>query len=960
MSKPSAPRKFLLAGSIVALAVFAALGIAAAASLRAHRGTATTEHAAAVSVQAPALTAPNVTAQQSGKGDARVRASVEALPLAFEANQGQTDPQVRYMARGNGYTVFLTANDTVFALQSSSPTAGAIVAGKHRVTASAPAKEQSAESAEKERSAAIHMHLIGGNPQSQIIGESQLPGHSNYFIGNDRSQWHADVSQYARISYRDTYPGINMAFYGVQKQLEFDFIVAPGAIPAAIRLGVSGAQRIATDDAGNLILKSAAGDVLLHKPFAYQQRDGVRQRVDARFVLESKNQVSFELGNYDHSRELVIDPSVSYATYLGGTAEDDGYAIAIDGSGNAYVTGQTKSTDFPIKNALQGTDKNNSFDVFVTELSPTGALIYSTYIGGSSDDSGNAIAVDGSGNAFVAGGTASSDFPTHAGAYQSTLRGALNAFVFELNPTGSALTYSTFIGGTGSDVANGLALGSGGNAYVVGSTTSTDFPTKNAIALETAGGFVAVLNPNGSALVYSTYLGASSADFAAAVAVDGTGNAYVTGATQTPTFKTTAGVVQTTCGSDGNCNGGLYDAFVCAIPPTGSTLLYSTFLGGERADQGLGIAVDSAGDAYVTGFTQSTLFPTTNAAFAALGGLQDAFVTALSPTGTARLYSTYLGGSGADAGSGIAVDGSKNAYVTGQTASANFPVGHATQSTIGGGNDAFITEVAPAGTLVFSTFLGGSSNENSRNALGSVSPVGGIAVDSAGANIYVAGNTASSNFPVTSGASQATLGGAPFDAFVVKYSQAGAAANFTITNGALSTTSGAAGVSATSNITVTSINNFNSAVALACTVAPVVSRGPTCAFSNPGASVTPPPNASVTATLTVSTTPAAAAMLERPSDRRSSGFFYAMLLPVGGMALLGAGFGSAGTRRKKLFGFLMLGLLLSGLLLMPACGGNSGGGGGSGTPAGAYTITVTGTNNSAVATGSPALVLTVN
>ncbi len=247
------------------------------------------------------------------------------------------------MARGSGYTVFLTANDTVFALRSSSQASAA------RPSQNRAGTTQSA--AQKDRTAAIHMHLVGGNPQSQITAGSQLPGRSNYFIGNDPSQWHANVAQYARISYRDAYPGVNMAFYGVQKQLEFDFIVAPGATPAPIRLGVSGASRITTDDSGNLILTSAAGDVLLHKPVAYQQKDGARQPVDARFVLQAHNQVSFELGNYDRSRELVIDPSVSYATYLGGTAEDDGHAIAVDGSGNAYVTGQTKSTDFPTPRA---------------------------------------------------------------------------------------------------------------------------------------------------------------------------------------------------------------------------------------------------------------------------------------------------------------------------------------------------------------------------------------------------------------------------------------------------------------------------------------------------------------------------------------------------------------------------------------------------------------------------------
>ncbi len=934
MSKPFASRKFMSAGwvglgSIAAVAILAAAGIAGSASLRTHRGNTAANPVAAA--QAPALSAA-----QRG----RVQASLGALPLAFEANQGQTDPQVKYMARGNGYTVFLTANDTVFALQSSEQ-AATQVNGKPHFTAPS-----------KTRTAAIHMHLVDGNGQPQIAAGSQLPGHSNYFIGNDRSQWHSNVAQYARVSYRDVYPGVDMAFYGVQKRLEFDFIVAPGASPAAIRLGVTGANRIATDPSGNLMLASSAGNVLLHKPVAYQQKDGARQPVEASFVLRAKNQVSFELGNYDRSRELVIDPSVSYATYLGGTSEDDGNAIAVDGSGNAYVTGQTKSMDFPTKNALYGTNKG-VFDAFVTELSPTGTLVYSTYIGGTSNDSGNAIAVNASGDAFVAGGTNSSDFPTH-GAYQSTLKGATNAFVLELNSTGSTLMYSTFLGGTGGDVAHGIALDSGGNAYVVGSTTSTDFPAPNNLPFETEGGFLTELNSSGNTLVYSTYLGAGPADFAAAVAVDAAGNAYVTGGTESPTFHTTpANVFQPTCGSDGNCNNGFYDAFVTVVMPGGSGFVYSTFLGGELSDKGLGIAVDSAsGDAYVTGVTSSTKFPVMSPLQATFGGgLLDAFVTELNPTGTKLIYSTYLGGSGDDTGLAITVDSSQNAYVTGETASSNFPVASPTQSKSNGQNDAFVSQINAGGSaLVFSTYLGGSLNENTATTGGGAS-FAGIAVDSAGSNIYVTGSTSSSDFP-TVAAEQPTTGGTG-DAFVAKYTISG----FTVTNGALSPASGIPGVSATAIITVTSTKNFSALVTLACSVAPVVPKGPTCGLSP--SSVTSANN-TVTATLNLATT-ASSAMLERPTGRRSSGVFYAMLLPIGGIVLLGAGFGSAGSRRKKLFGLLMLGLLLTGLLLMPACSSSSGGGGGNtGTPTGTYTITVTGTSGSAIATGSPALSLTVN
>ena len=893
----------------------------------------------------------------STAANSRVRASLASLPLAFEANQGQTDPQVKYMARGNGYTVFLTPNETVFALNSSSSvsrTTAQSVTGKRKT---APKVRK------KEVNAAIHMHLVGANARAQIAASDEMPGRSNYFIGNDRSQWHANVAQYARVDYRDVYPGVDMAFHGAQKQLEFDFIVAPGATATPIRLGVTGVNRIATDDSGNLILAASAGDVLLHRPVAYQEKNGSRQPVDARFRLEARNQVSLELGNYDHSRELVIDPSVTYSTYLGGVAEDDAYAIAVDGSGNAFITGQTKSAGFPTKNALHSSSAGG-FDVFVTEISPTGTLLYSTFIGSSSDDSGNAIAIDGSGDVFVAGGADASNFPI-VGGYQTVFGGGVDAFVFELNASGSALVYSTFLGGSGTDVATGLVLDSGGNAYIVGSTTSNNFPPKNPIISSIPGasaGFVTKLNSSGNALVYSTYLGGSNADFAVAVAVDGSGNAYVTGGTNSPDFPTTSGVVQTTCGSDGNCNGALYDAFVTVINSAGSGYVYSTFLGGEASDEGFGIAVDGSKNAYVIGSTDSsTKFPLKAALQPTFGGnTSDAFVTKIKPDGTALIYSTYLGGSGNDTGVQIALDSNNNAYVTGQTGSTNFPLASATQSQNNGQNDAFVSEISSSGAgLVFSTYLGGKLNENTSAANGG-GAIGAIAVDSAGANIYVAGNTTSTDFPTTSPLQGSNNGGT--DAFVASYTQS-TSGTFTVANGPLSNTSGSPGVSATSTITVGSVNGFNSAVTLTCAVTPAVSKGPTCSL-NPSTPVTPPAGGSVTATLTVSST-AASAMLEHPSNGRSSGMLYAMILPVFGITLLGAGMGSAGSRRKKLFGFLILGMVLAALLVMPACGGGSGsggggGGGGGGTPAGTYTITVSGSGNGAVVTGTPALSLTIN
>lgn len=924
MFKPSTPKEFMTAGiAIIATVMLSTLGVIGMRTLGKPHPVAAQRTSTRPQALAPA-------------NRARILASMASQPLAFEANQGQTDPQVKYMARGNGYTVFLTASEAVLALHSASQ------------PGEKPAANNPANQTGKDRSAAIRLQLIGGNTHSPVSATSPLPSHSNYFIGNDPSRWHAGVPEYARVSFRDAYPGVEMAYYGVQKQLEFDFIVAPGASTDPIRLGVTGANRISTDRAGNLVLASSAGNVTLHKPVAYQNKNGERQPVDARFKLQADNQVSFELGRYDRGRELVIDPSVTYATYLGGTAEDDGHAVAVDGSGNLWVTGQTKSVDFPTAHPLYNANKG-SFDVFVSEFSSTGALVYSTYIGGSNDDSGNGIAISGTGGVYIAGGTKSSDFPFKSG-FQSALNGTLNAFVLELNSTGSALTYSTFLGGTGSDVANGIALDGSGNAYVVGSATSTDFPTKNPLANETAGGFVTELNPTGNALVYSSLLGAGPTDFASAVAVDSQGNAYVTGATQSSSFFTTTGAYQTTYA-------GLYDAFVTVIKTSGTGLVYSTLLGGSANDQGLGIAVDSSQDAYVTGSTSSSNFPLgVSRLQATLKGTQNAFVSELNPAGAQLLYSTYLGGSGSDAGLAIAVDSSQNAYVTGVTGSSDFPTANATQTQSGGQNDAFISEINTGGsTLLFSTYLGGSNNENTSTTSGGGS-LAGIAVDSA-TNIYVTGSTASTDFPTVS-AEQTTAGGTG-DAFVAKF--ANPLPDFTVSNGALSPTSGTAGVSATATITVTSTSStFSSAVALSCSVAPAVAKAPTCSFSN--ASVTPPANGSVTSTLNVATT-SSSAMLEGPSGRRPAGIVYAMLLPIGAITLLGAGLGSAGSRRKKLFGFLMLGVMVSTLLLLPACSSSNSGGGSGGTPTGPYTITVTGMSSATgggTVTGTPALVLTVN
>jgi hypothetical protein len=412
--------------------------------------------------------------------------------------------------------------------------------------------------------------------------------------------------------------------------------------------------------------------------------------------MKGKRQVGFRVAAYDPSRPLIIDPVLAYSTYLGGSGDDFGLGIAVDGAGSAYVTGQTLSTNFPTTSGAAQTTKAGGFsDVFVTKLDATGsAFLYSTYLGGSDFDFSLGIAVDGAGSAYVTGATRSTDFPTTSGAAQTTNAGSVDAFLAKLDATGSALLYSTYLGGSSDDGGRGIAVDGAGSAYVTGDTSSTDFPATSGAAQTTnAGGqdaFVTKLNASGSALLYSTYLGGSSGEVGQGIAVDGAGRAYMTGSTQSTDFPTTSGAAQTIYA------GGFFDAFVTKLDATGSVLLYSTYLGGSGDDVGLGIAVDGAGSAYVTGQTFSSNFPTTSGAAQTThaGGIADAFVTKLDASGSALLYSTYLGGSGFDIGQGIAVDGAGRVYVTGDTSSTNFPTtSGAAQTTHAGSFDAFVAKI---------------------------------------------------------------------------------------------------------------------------------------------------------------------------------------------------------------------------------------------------------------------------
>ena len=568
-------------------------------------------------------------------------------------------------------------------------------------------------------------------------------------------------------SYRDLYPGIDLTYYGREGQLEYDFVVRPGADLRRILVGFSGAEKLEVDAQGDLLLRTGPDVIRQRKPIAYQEVNGTRREIPVSYVLKGAHRVAFKVAAHDSGRPLIIDPALFYSTYLGGSIRDGGQGIAVDSAGNAYVTGLSHSPDFPTATgAFQGT-LAGSFDAFVTKINPVGSapLVYSTYLGGSGDDYGLGIAVDAAGNASLTGFTNSPNFPTTPAAIQSAPGGSADAFVTKLNSSGSALIYSTYLGGSGYDVGQGIALDSLGSAYVTGVTSSADFPTSvAAFQIALAGSFdafVTKLNLAGSApLVYSTYLGGDSDDRGYAVAVDSSGSAYVTGYTTSTNYPTTPGAFQTTYA-------GGADVFVAKLNPAGSTpLLYSTYLGGTGQDIGQAIAVNASGNAFVTGKTSGS-FPTTASAFQSTfgGGGSDVFATRLNPSGSAPLvYSTYLGGSGDDAGYGIALDGSDDAYLTGYTNSPNFPTTAGVfQTTFGGGRfDGFVTKLNPAGSapLVYSTYLGGSGEDAGQ----------GIAFDGM-FNAYVTGYTGSTNFPTTPGAFQTALHGSVFNAFVTKIAE---------------------------------------------------------------------------------------------------------------------------------------------------------------------------------------------
>ncbi len=687
------------------------------------------------------------------------------IPLYFEPNEGQTDPQVKFISRGSGYTFFITPAEAVFVLKHGGPKDLSQKTG--RLGHKFPIPNSSFQIGSPD---VLRLRLEGGNRMAEFEGMEKAEGKSNYFIGNDRSKWHTNIANYTKVKIKEVYPGIDMVYYGAQRKLEYDFEVKPGADPSVIGLSNQGAKNAEVDSQGNLIFHMAQGDVAFKAPIVYQEQGAGKTKIDGAYKIRADGKIGFETGNYDKTLPLVIDPQLDYSTYLGGSSSDQGSAIAVDGSGDAYVTGDTYSMDFPTSSgayqtALGGTGVSNAF---ISKLNATGsALIYSTYLGGNGGESGHGIAVNGSGNAYVTGYTTSTNFPTTTGAYQTTLgsAGVTNAFVTEINSSGNALVYSTYLGGSESDYGCSIAVDGTGNAYVTGASGS-NFPTTTGAFQTVCSGsaaFITKLNPAGNMLVYSTYLGGTGGDIGFSIALDGSGNAYVTGCTGSTDFPTSSGAYQTTNNSaPGNGNG-----FITKLNSSGTSLIYSTYLGGSGGLQARGIAVDGTGNVYVTGLTNGNFsvggpivnFPTTSGAFQTVfgGGIFNAFVTKLNSIGSALVYSTYLGGNLEDIGTGIVLDGLGDAYVTGDAESSNFPTTSGAYLTAKTGNMSFLTELNTTGSnLIYSTLLSGSQWFIE----------GGVALDAQG-NVYVTGYTSSTNYPATDGAYQTTFGGVE-DAYVVK------------------------------------------------------------------------------------------------------------------------------------------------------------------------------------------------
>jgi uncharacterized repeat protein (TIGR01451 family) len=744
-----------------------------------------------------------------------------SVPLGFEANQGQTDDQVKFLARGGGYTLFLTQEEAVLKLQSSA---------KHSAVST-----QDSEGT----TSVVRMKLIGASSRAGILGTDQLASRSNYFIGNDASKWRRSVPQFAQVRYQQVYPGIDLVYYGNQGRLEYDFQVAPGADPTQIGLQIGGARKVHVNAQGGLVAETAAGDVQLQAPEIYQRVGNQKRLVAGTFALQANNRVRFALGEYDRTRELIIDPVLKYSTYLGGTG-DEGCAfltgtyttavsgcpaIAVDASGNMYVAGATTSPSFPTTGSpFQGNNAGGS-DAFIAKFNVSSASVYTlgywTFLGGTGNETTAGVAVDINLNVYVAGNTSSAgtnDFPTTSNGNQTTPPASgTHGFLSVLNSTGSALSYSTYVEGNGTDTITGLAVDTRTNAYVTGTTTSDppNFPiTAGAIQTVRQSAnpqiFLSKFNtqPTGGSVQYSTYFGSTLPSSGAivqggGVAVDQSGLAYITGGTNFlssgsggnfPILNAYQSCLDapgaTSCPSPASSHTDAFVAKIDTAAASGAQLKYSSYIGGGLDEIGYGVAVDINGNAYVTGSTDSTNFPiasATSAFQASNAGGFDAFVAKFGTTTPIPLsYSSYLGDTGTDVAYAIAVDVNQAAHVTGVTDSPNSGLNkgfnvNAIQGSPSTVPDAFVALIPTTSTGQtggFATYLGGNGSDDGT----------GITVDS-NSNTYVAGETGSSDFPLASAQFGSRSGNS--DVFVSKIVPSPSGVQMSASG---SITSGAAGI----------------------------------------------------------------------------------------------------------------------------------------------------------------------
>jgi len=676
--------------------------------------------------------------ESGGLQSGRNRPDFAAIPLYFIPNRGQFDRQAAFCARASSYVLWAAEKELIFDF-----------ARKKKSLQS----ERTATEYERDISRLIFRNS-GNNPNILAVEPSEHL--VNYFLGNDPEKWVKGVKTSSAILYKKIYPAIDLKVYGLENEIEYDWIVKPGGEVSSIQFEYQDVGGTRIDQDGNLIVTTKFGKLVNRKPVGYQMIAGSRVAVDVAFKRVKDHSYAFETGNYDRTYELIIDPVVLvFSTFLGGRGEDRfGRGIAVDKDQCVYVTGSTFSSNFPVKSAYDPTH-NGKEDVFVTKFNKSGrGLVYSTFIGGPSWEFGSCLTVDNGNNAYL-GGLAYDGFPTknaYDDDYDDSLHGDYyDGIVVKLNPAGN-LVYSTYLGKADDDEVFAIAVDSAGRACVSGFTENSDFPTKSPLFPSYQGKgdiFVTVFSAEGNSLVFSTFLGGSEYETLGNLVLDKAGSIFITGFTHSSNFP-----VKNAYDSSYN---GKSDAFLVKLEPLGRSLIYSTFLGGSKYDVGADIAVDDNGSAYLTGWTDSGNFPKKNAFDRTLNGKKDVFIVKFAANGKSLVYSTYVGGAENDFGYGIVLTRDGEACVAGLTYSPEFPCLNAYDDSYNDMGDAFVLKLSATGTwLIFSTYLGGGEKDGAK----------GMAVDKLG-YLYIAGETYSADFPVKS-AYDMSFNGGEYDLFIAK------------------------------------------------------------------------------------------------------------------------------------------------------------------------------------------------